>query len=202
MTHTATHSQDHHAHHEHETSSKVLYGFWLFILSDFVLFATLFACYAVLSPNTYGGIGIQQVATLPYVLVASLLLLTCSFTYGLSAVSAQNLKKGLTQFWLLITLLFGLGFVGMEYHEFANLFLQGYTWQNSAFLSAFFALVGIHWLHTLVALIWIVILMIQLASHSISSTMRTKLACLGLFIHFLNIIWIFIFTVVYLMGAM
>ncbi len=190
---------DHHDHH-HETNVKVVMGFWVFILSDFVLFAVLFASYAVLHNNTYGGIGIQQIVTLPYVLVESLLILSCSFTYGLSAICSQGNRKALVWFWLCITFLLGLAFVCMEYHQLAYLVEHGHSWQQSAFLSIFFRLVGIHGMHVVIALVWTVILLIQFLYKPLNE-MRTRLSCLGLFWHFLNIIWVFIFTVVYLMGV-
>ncbi len=191
---------DHHDH-QHETNTKVVMGFWVFILSDFVLFAVLFASYAVLHNNTYGGIGIQQIVTLPYVLIESLLLLAGSFTFGLSAIASNCGKKGWVWFWLLVTCLLGLGFVCMEYHQLAYLVHEGQSWQQSAFLSAFFGLVGVHGIHVLVALVWGLVLLVQFIYKPLNE-MRTRLSCFGLFWHFLNIIWVFIFTVVYLMGVL
>lgn len=191
-----------HAHAHHDVGARVLFGFWTFILSDFVLFATLFAAYVVLKDNVYNSIGISQVASLPYVLVTSLFLLTTSFTIGLSLLAAKCNQRTLTMVGLVVTLIFGLAFVYMEYRQFAYLFHEGFTWHNSAFLSAYYGLVGLHWLHTIVALVWLVFLFIQFCYNKTDTIMRTKLSCLSLFIHFLNIVWIFIFTIVYLMGVL
>jgi cytochrome o ubiquinol oxidase subunit III len=196
-TSALSHEHDHHD----EPNDKVIYGFWVYIMTDCILFASLFATYAVLRDNTYGSIGIHDIARLPYILVQSLCLLTSGFTYGLALL---GLHKGNTKqiyTWLSVTFLLGLAFIGLEYHEFAHLVANGYTWQVSAFLSAFFSLVGIHGLHVCIGLLWIVILMIQLKMRGINGMMKTRFACLGLFWDFLNIMWIFIFTIVYLMGA-
>lgn len=189
------------ANHHPKANDKVVFGLWTFILSDCILFATLFVCYAVLHTHTYGNIGIKSVAQLPYVFITGLFLLATSMTYGFSSYGFEKGKKGVVWFWLLITLILGLAFVGFEYHEFAYLLHHGASWKDSAFLSAFFALVGIHWFHVIGALIWLAVLLIQFLSQPLNDMMRTRLTCVGLFIHFLNAIWIFIFTLVYLLGA-
>lgn len=188
-------------HHHHDSESKVIFGFWIFILTDFIVFATLFATYAVLHNNTYGGAGIKDILDLPYVLGQSLIFLTSSLSYGLAVVA---LKKGELQRvmqWLALTFILGLLFVGLEYTEFARIIQNGHSWQSSAFFSSFFTLVGLHGVHVVIGLLWMVIVMIQLTMQKITPTMKTRLACLGLFWDFLNIIWIFIFSIVYLMGA-
>ena len=189
-----------HGHH-HDVSSKVIFGFWIFILSDCILFSALFAVYVVLRNNTFGGISINQIASLPYVLLTGLFLLTANFTYGLSSMGFHANSKAHTILWLVITFLLGLAFIMMEQHEFAYLINSGSNWQKSAFLSAFFALLGFHWFHMLAALLWMVIFIIQFISQGFTTTMKIRLTCLGMFLHFLNIVWVFIFTVVYLMGA-
>lgn len=198
---TSQHAAHHHHHHHHDTESKVIFGFWIFVLSDAILFATLFAAYVVLQNNIFGGINITQVATLPFVLTQTLLLLTSSFTYGMGMVSLRKNCKNKMMPWLLITLVLGLIFVGMEFNQFANLINNGYSWKNSAFLSAYFSLVGLQGLHVATALLWLVILMIQLTKQNVTITMKTRFSCFGLFWDFLNIVWVFIFTIVYLMGA-
>lgn len=190
-----------HHDHSHDASSRVIFGFWLFLMTDFIVFACLFATYDVLHNNTFGGPGIKQIASLSYVLVQTLFLLTSSLTYGFAHI-AQRKGRGSVMFWLTVTFLLGLAFVGFEFHEFANLIATGNSWQRSAFLSAFFTLVGIHGIHIVVGMLWIVILMIQMTKQNLSPTMRTRLTCLGMFWNFLDIVWIFIFTIVYLMGAM
>lgn len=197
MTTHALHDESHHD----DVSSKVIFGFWIYIMTDAILFAALFATYAVLHNNIWNGPGIQQIATMPYVMVQSLVLLTSVFTYGLSSVALhRGHKKGIF-FWLAITFLLGLVFLGFEWQQFANLLQHGNSWQTSAFLSIFFSLVGIHGFHIVAGLLWIIILMVQLKMQSITPTMQTRLTCLGLFWNFLNIMWLFIFTIVYLMGA-
>lgn len=192
---------DHAHHHEDAPNDKVIYGFWVYIMTDCILFASLFATYAVLHNNTYGSIGITQVARLPYVFGQTLFLLTSGFTYALALLGLHQHNVKQLRFGLLVTFLLGCGFLGLEFHEFAHLVQNGYSWQTSAFLSAFFTLVGIHGIHVLVGLAWIIILMIQLSMKGINGMMKTRFACLGLFWDFLNIMWILIFTIVYLMGA-
>lgn len=191
------------AHHEHHDSGdKTVFGIWVFLLSDFIMFAALFAAYAVLKNNVAGSIDIRHLTHLPYELIETLALLTCSFTYGLSAFSMYRGSKGGVIFWLFVTLLFGLAFVGLEYHQLSALLAQGYSWHNSAFLSSFFTLVGLHGAHVVVALLWILVLMVQFGKKGIIPAMKPRLTSLGLFIHFLNIVWVLIFFIVYLLGAL
>lgn len=194
-----THSLTHHAHHD--ADGMDVFGFWLYILTDCILFASIFAAYAVLHNNVYGGPAMKEFISMPYVLGETMLLLASSFTYGLSILALY--KNGMKQvvFWLGITFLLGLGFVFMEVNEFIHLYLEGHSWQNSAALSSFFTLVGTHGLHVTMGLIWMLVLMVQLFVFGLSSTMRKRLTYLGLFWSFLDIVWIFVFTIVYLMGA-
>ena len=196
-----SHSDDH-AHHDQETHSKVVFGFWIYIMSDCILFATIFAAYAVLHNNTYGGPGAKELFDMPYVLIETFILLTSSFTYGLAMLGAHKKCKKQVMFWLMITFLLGLSFICMEVNEFRNLIAEGHGPQHSAFLSSFFTLVGTHGLHVTCGLIWMVLLMLQVAKHGVGAVTLRKLSCLSLFWHFLDIVWIFVFTVVYLMGAM
>ncbi len=181
---------------------KVVFGFWVFILTDFILFAALFATYSVLHNNTFGAMGIKEITRLSYVMIQSLIFLTSSFTCGMAIVALRNEQRSKVMAWLFVTFLLGLSFVGLEYKEFTGLIHAGATWHTSAFLSSFFTLVGLHACHVVVGLLWILILMLQLTMQGTTSTMmKTRLACLGLFWDFLNIIWVFIFSIVYLMGA-
>lgn len=200
MTKTSVSNHDHH-HHEQETRSKVLFGFWCFILSDFILFAALFASYAVLKDHTYGAAGIQQIATLPYVLVMTLVILGCSLTAGIMLHAAKRGSKGGAMFWLLVTFILGLVFAWMDYSQLAHLYATGNTWQKSAFLSIFFTLIGVNLFHFAVALLWMFIVFFQTAAKGVSFFMETRLKCLTLFINFLNIVWVFVFIIVYMMGA-
>ncbi|OGT31839.1 MAG: cytochrome o ubiquinol oxidase subunit III [Gammaproteobacteria bacterium RIFCSPHIGHO2_12_FULL_35_23] len=193
-------NQDHHEHHD-DSGSRVVFGFWIYLMSDLILFATLFAAYAVLRNNTYGGVGIAQITDLPRVLTETLVLLISNLTIGFAFLSQQRASKQGVILWLLVTFLIGLAFVGIEYQGFSQLVAVGNDWQRSAFLSAFFTLLGVHWFHVIAGLLWTIILIIQFASQGTSSKMATRLTCLGLFWHFVNIIWIFIFTIVYLMGV-
>jgi cytochrome o ubiquinol oxidase subunit 3 len=188
-------------HHHPDPASKVIFGFWIYILTDFILFATLFATYAVLSHNAFGGMGHVQAEALPHALRQSIIFLASSFTYGLAIIALKDGAKKQLYLWLVVTFLLGLGFVASEYREFAALIQAGHTWQSNGFFSAFFSLVGIHGIHVTVGLLWMLVLMVQLAVKGITPTMKTRFSCLGLFWDFLNIVWIFIFTIVYLMGA-
>lgn len=191
----------HHHDHQHETDSKVYFGFWVYILSDCILFASLFACYVVLQHNTFGGVGIRQIASLPYVLVETFLLLASSLTCGLGFLALHNRSRAILMTWLGVTFILGLCFLLMEWHEFSYLVHTGNSWQRSAFLSAFFTLVGGHGAHVFFGLIWLVVLFIQLGMKGITPIMKRRVVCFSLFWHFLDIVWIFIFTIVYLMGA-
>ncbi len=189
-------------HSPAKTTDKVTFGFWVYLMSDCVLFAGLFATYAVLRVATFGGPGIESIVDLPYVLGETLLLLTSSFTIGLAMLAAHAGKKNLTLVALAATLLLGLGFLAMEVMEFAHLMGAGHGPDQSAFLSSFFALLGTHGLHVALGSVWMLVLMAHVAYRGLVAGTTTKLMCLGLFWHFLDIIWIFIFTFVYLFGSL
>lgn len=195
------HGSDHHHDHDAEATSKTLFGFWIYIMSDCVLFACAFATYAVLHNNVFGGPSGKDLFDLNYVMVETFLLLTSSFTYGLAMLAARKNNKSQTLAWIFITFLLGIGFICMEVNEFHHLILEGHGPSKSAFLSSFFALVGMHGLHVTCGLIWMAMLMIQLSTRGLTVMVNRKLACLSLFWHFLDIIWIFVFTIVYLMGV-
>ncbi len=180
---------------------KDVFGFWIYIMSDCVLFATLFATYIVLHNNTYGGPGIKDIASLSYILVETMLLLTSSFTFGLAMLASFKRDMPKVMLFLGITFALGLGFIVLEINEFVHLILEGNGPQRSGFLSAFFTLVGTHGLHVTVGLVWMASMMYQLKKHGLTNFTSEKLTCLGLFWHFLDIVWIFVFTIVYLMGA-
>lgn len=181
--------------------SKVSLGYWVYLMTDCVLFATLFATYAVLRGNTFGGPGAAQLFSLPYALVETLLLLTSSFVSGLAIVAARSGQTTRVLLALALTGLLGAGFLGMELHEFAGLAADGNSWQRSGFLSAFFTLVGTHGLHILTGLIWLVMSIAQISKHGLTTPILRRLTLFSVFWHFLDIIWIFIFTIVYLLGA-
>jgi cytochrome o ubiquinol oxidase subunit 3 len=188
-------------HDHHDNSSTAIFGFWIYILSDCILFAAIFAAFAVLHTSVYGGPHIGQLANLHYIFGETLVLLSSSFTLGLAILASYqaNLKRIIT--WMSITFLLGLSFVSMELYEFVHLYHEGHTWQSSAALSSFFTLVGTHGLHVSIGLIWMLILMLQLFVFKITPTMLRRLTYFSLFWAFLDIIWIFVFTIVYLMEA-
>lgn len=183
---------------EHAREERVTFGFWVYLMSDCLLFACLFATYAVLHNNTYGGESAHELFNLPFVFVETLILLTSSFVTGLMNASLHAHKKKAVLITLFITALLGSTFLYLEFHEFSNLIADGNSFTQSAFLTAFFTLVGTHGLHVLIGTLFMVLLMIQVWGRGITPTTARRLKCLALFWHFLDIIWIFIFTFVYL----
>jgi cytochrome o ubiquinol oxidase subunit 3 len=183
-------------------SDKVTLGFWVYLMSDCVLFAGLFATYAVLGGETFGGPAIFDITNLPFVLIETLILLTSSFTIGLAVLAANANKKTSALIALTATLILGLMFLGMEVYEFAHLIGEGSGPSTSAFLSAFFTLVGTHGLHVFFGSIWMLVTMLHIILRGFTPGTLRKLTCLALFWHFLDVIWIFIFTLVYLIGAL
>ena len=190
---------DHNA--QHDAHSKTIFGFWVYLMTDCILFASLFATYAVLRNNTFGGPDGRELFSLPFVLTETLILLTSSFTCGLAVLAAHKRHKNLVIKWFGVTFLLGLAFLGLEISEFISLASEGNDWQRSAFLSAFFTLVGTHGLHITAGLIWMTVVIAQVLKRGLTSPVTRRLTLLSLFWHFLDIIWIFIFTVVYLIGV-
>ena len=177
-------------------------GFWIYLMTDCVLFATLFATFAVLRTSTAGGPDGQELFNLPFVLLETLLLLTSSFTCGMATLAAYRGDKSQAVNWLGFTVALGLAFLAMELSEFWHLALEGNGWQRSGFLSAFFTLVGTHGLHISVGLLWILVIIVQIMRRGFSEGVLRRLTLVGMFWHFLDVIWIFIFTIVYLMGVL
>ncbi len=188
---------------EHQaTIENKSFGFWLYIMSDLVLFAAIFATYAVLGRNFAGGPTGRDLFNLPYALGETMLLLCSSATYGLAMLAMDNEKNSRVLAWLAVTFLLGLGFIGMEVREFHQLILDGNGPARSGFLSAFFTLVGTHGAHVTAGLIWIAVMMGQVAAKGLTLPVRSRLMRLSLFWHFLDIVWVGVFTIVYLMGVM
>lgn len=187
--------------HEKASREGVLFGFWIYLMTDLLMFAVLFATFAVLRNNTFGGITIHNIYNPPYVLTETLILLTSSFTCGLGMLYAKSLHKEKTIVMFLLTLALGLSFLVMELSEFNTLITEGNSWTRSAFLSSFFTLIGAHGLHIAAGSVWMIILLVQLFRKGLSSSIIGKLTLLSLFWHFLDIVWIFIFTFVYLIGG-
>lgn len=176
-------------------------GFWIYLMTDCVLFASLFATYAVLRDSTFGGPSGKDLFDPPFVLAETLLLLTSSFICGLMVLAARSGARRRVIMALIATFLLGAAFLTLELTEFTQLVAEGHSWQSSAFLSAFFTLVGTHGLHISVGLIWIGVMIGQLIVRGLTAGTTRRLVLFSLFWHFLDVIWIFIFTIVYLMGV-
>ena len=190
----------HHAEEEHPASPTGL-GFWIYLMSDALIFASLFAMFGVVSTAFAGGPGPRQIFDLPLVALNTAFLLASSITFGQAIPHMEAGRVGPTRFWLAITGLLGAAFVGVELYEFSHMIAEGAGPDRSAFLSSFFALVGTHGAHVTVGLIWIATLLIQLGSQGLSEAMKRRVMCLSMFWHFLDIIWIGVFTFVYLYGV-
>ncbi|HEX4598376.1 MAG TPA: cytochrome o ubiquinol oxidase subunit III [Burkholderiaceae bacterium] len=188
--------RDHHPEH------PTMLGFWLYLMSDTLIFASLFACYGVLGRNYAGGPTGSDVFDLPTLAINTTLLLLSSITYGFAVLQIQQDRRDGTLFWLAITGLLGAGFVGIELREFAHLIADGNGPQRSAFLSSFFTLVSTHGLHVSFGIVWLVTLMIQVAQRGLIAANKRRLLCLSMFWHFLDLVWIGVFTFVYLMGVL
>jgi cytochrome o ubiquinol oxidase subunit 3 len=187
---------------EHHPENGTLLGFWLYLMSDCLVFASLFAVYAVLGRNYAGGPSGAELFDLPLVAVNTALLLLSSITYGFAMLEMQNKRLRAVLAWLAVTGLLGAGFISLELYEFFHLIHEGAGPQRSAFLSAFFALVGTHGLHVAFGILWLVTLMFQLRKHGLTPENGRRLMCLSMFWHFLDVIWIGVFTFVYLMGVL
>jgi len=173
-------------------------GFWIYLMSDLVIFAILFATFIVLGQNYAGGPGPKQLFDLPYLFGETMLLLTSSVAYGFGMVAMQQEKKNAVLAGLGAAFLLGAGFVAMEIHEFQGLIMAGHGPANSGFLSSFFALVGTHGTHVSFGLLWMAVMMIQVMTKGFTAGVRSRLMRLSLFWHFLDIVWVGVFTVVYL----
>ena len=175
-----------------------VFGFWTFLMSDAILFALLFATYATMVNRTAGGPTGPELFDITNAFVETMVLLVSSFTFGMSAVALKEGRGGAVRLWLGITLALGLCFVALELREFASLVGQGATAQTSGFLSSFYVLLSMHGLHVLAGCLWIAVMLIQLSLFGLSRRVRSRILRLGLFWHFLDLVWIVIFTVVYL----
>lgn len=188
--------------HEHEVYSKTVLGFWIYLLTDFVMFACLFATYIVLKEGTYGGPAARDLFHASSALPRTLLLLAAALTSGLGGICAHRQKKNQTLLYFSLTCVLGALFVGMQYAEFQALLDQGASWKNSGFLSSFFTLVGTHFVHVLFALLWTIVFLVPVALYGLDAICIKRLTCLRLFWQFINLVWVFIFTLVYLMGGL
>lgn len=188
--------------HAHPEGHSTMLGFWIYLMSDCLIFAILFACFGVLGANYAAGPAPKDLFDLKLIALNTAMLLFSSITYGFAVLQMQMGKVRGTQLWLAVTGLFGLAFLGIELYEFHHLIEIGATPQRSAFLSSFFTLVGTHGLHVTFGVIWLVVLMIQLDKHGLIAANKRRVMCLSMFWHFLDVIWIGVFTIVYLMGVL
>jgi cytochrome o ubiquinol oxidase subunit 3 len=188
--------------HAHTEGESTMLGFWIYLMSDCLIFACLFATYGVLGGNFAAGPSPRDLFDLPLVAVNTAMLLFSSITYGLAVLAMDKGRVSQTQAWLAITALFGAAFIGIELTEFAHMIHEGATPQRSAFLSSFFTLVGTHGLHVTFGLIWLGTLMVQVSRRGLIEANKRRLMCLSMFWHFLDVVWIGVFTFVYLMGVL
>lgn len=191
-----------HAHEAGGHGDNKLFGFWIYLMSDLIIFAILFATFAVVSGNFAGGPGPKSLFEVPYLFLETMFLLVSSVTYGLAVVSMQAGKKNAVLIRLGITFLLGLGFITMELMEFAQLIGEGFGPDRSAFLSGFFTLVGTHGLHVSCGLLWMAFMIIQVVRKGLTAPVQSRLMRLSLFWHFLDIVWVGVFTFVYLVGLL
>jgi len=191
-------TEDEHAH----SGGSTMLGFWLYLMSDCLVFAVLFATFGVLGRNYAAGPSGADLFDLRLVALNTTMLLISSITYGFAMLAMDKGRQAAMQAWLVVTGVFGLGFLAIELYEFAHMIHEGATPMRSAFLSSFFTLVGTHGLHVTFGLIWLTVLMVQVRRRGLIEANRRRLMCLSMFWHFLDIVWIGVFTFVYLMGVL
>ncbi len=183
----------------HEAAEEVVFGFWVFLMSDLILFSLLFATFVTMTNSTAAGPGGKALFDLRSIAAETGALLVSSFTFGMASIAMKyRTDRGGLLLWLAVTLLFGLIFLGLEMHDFVSMIGKGAGPDRSGFLSAFFALVGMHGLHVTAGSIWIVVMMAQVLVFGVTADVKIRILRLGLFWHFLDIIWVGIFSVVYL----
>ena len=186
----------------HAPGGSTHLGFWIYLMSDCLIFAVLFATYGVLGTSLAGGPGPRDLFDLRLVALNTTLLLISSITYGFAMLAMNDGDQRRVLQWLAVTGLFGAGFVGIELYEFTHLIHEGAGPQRSGFLSAFFALVGTHGLHVTFGIVWLCVLMVQVTKRGLIGANQRRITCLSLFWHFLDLVWIGVFTFVYLLGVL
>ncbi|MCF6134570.1 cytochrome (ubi)quinol oxidase subunit III [Thermoactinomyces vulgaris] len=190
-----------HDHEHHEDQDRYVLGFWVFLASDLVLFASIISTYFVLRTHTDGGPSAAELFEIPLFTLETILLLTSSFTCGLAMHAMKNHRLNAMIGWIAATIALGLAFVGIEASEFVKYAAEGATMQRSAFLSGFYTLLGTHGLHVCLGMGWLASVMVQLKRQSINPATARKFTNAGLYWHFLDVVWILIFTLVYLVGV-
>ncbi len=179
----------------------LMFGFWVFLMSDAIIFGLLFATYATMRNATAGGPGPEQLFDLKSVFIETMALLLSSFTYGMASLALKHARSQTPLIlWLFVTMALGLLFLGFEIHDFVSMFDKGGPPMRSGFCSAFFALVPLHGLHVTMGIIWMLAMIVQLRVYGRDKDVKLGLLRLGLFWHFLDIVWVAIFSVVYLGG--
>ena len=194
--------REYHLAHEPHPENGTSLGFWLYLMSDCLIFAALFATYGVLGRNYAGGPSGKDLFDLSLVAVNTAFLLMSSITFGFAMLQKQKKNVNGTLLWLAVTGLLGAAFLAVEMYEFHHLLHEGAGPQRSAFLSSFFTLVGTHGIHVTFGLIWLITLMIQIKKHGLIEANVRRINCLSMFWHFLDVVWIGVFTFVYLMGVL
>ncbi|AUJ65586.1 cytochrome o ubiquinol oxidase subunit III (plasmid) [Aestuarium zhoushanense] len=190
-----------HHRHAHDKAETLVFGFWVFLMSDLIIFGLMFANYITQLPGTAGGSGPKDLFTLGSAFTQTMILLASSVTFGMASLALKYERgKGALLGWLAVTLVLGAIFVGLELRDFSNMFSKGAYPSRSGFLSGFFGLVPLHGLHVVSGILWGLVLMVQIVTLGLTTQVKTRLLRLGLFWHFLDIIWIGIFSVVYLGG--
>jgi cytochrome o ubiquinol oxidase subunit 3 len=187
---------------DYHPENGTLLGFWVYLMSDCLIFACLFAAYGVLGREFAGGPTAAEVLELPTVAINTALLLLSSITYGFAVLEMQRDRQKPMMVWLAVTGLLGAGFITLELREFAHLISIGAGPQRSAFLSSFFTLVGTHGLHVSSGILWLIVLMVQVGRKGLTPANMRRLMCLSMFWHFLDLVWVGVFSFVYLMGVL
>jgi len=183
-----------------DVSDTKVFGFWVYLMTDLVIFAVLFACFVVLQGNTFNGPTAKELFNLPSALTETIILLTSSFTCSLGMLAVHRLLKNWAIIWFGLTFLLGVAFLYIEISEFVDFVEKGASWQRSAFLSSFFTLVGTHGLHITIGLLWMIVMMFRIVLRPLGEHSVSRIFRMTLFWHFLDFVWIFIFTVVYGIG--
>ncbi|MFK2878758.1 cytochrome o ubiquinol oxidase subunit III [Rhodanobacter hydrolyticus] len=187
---------------EQHAHNGTLLGFWIYLMSDCFIFASLFACYAVLGTSTAGGPTAADVLDLHGLAINTALLLISSVTFGFAMLEMARKRKGAVMLWLAVSGLLAAGFVTLELREFASMIADGAGPGRSAFLSSFFTLVGTHGLHVSVGILWLIVLMVQLGKFGFNEANIRRMQCLSMFWHFLDLVWVGVFSFVYLAGVL